>query len=603
MINIPKKQQESFTCVTPKEMTTSSFSTNESIRPKNNHTTISTTGVSTTLDQTTTTRFRNNYDDNNNNSVISKDSSTFAYVVNRSKSVLKKYGSFVGPGMLISVAYMDPGNYATGITAGASNEYSLLFIVFLSNVIAIFLQSLCIKLGSVTGYDLARCCREYLPKQLNWVLWFLAECAIIATDVAEVIGSAIALNILLKIPLPAGVVITIIDVLFVLMAYRADTSLMKFVKIFEYAVGALVMVVVVCFAVELSQIHASARDIFRGFVPSKQMFDGNGMTIATSIIGSTVMIHSLFLGSGLVQPRLRDFDVKHGYVNLDDILNKNDQPQFPVIESSTTTPSEKKDDAKNNVKVSMYEKEADYFYHYYKPSYQSIKYSLKYSIVELTITLITLALFVNSAILIVSGSTLYGTEEAIDADLYTIHDLLSRSLAPAVGTIFMVALLASGQSAGIVCTIAGQIVSEGHINWTLKPWLRRLVTRSISIIPCLIISVCIGRNGLGIALNISQVVISILLPPLTAPLIYFTCSKKIMKVELNENDEAIGVTGQEEEVEDEESNDQDTNGSGKKYKYMTNNWITSIVAVIIWFFVSTLNVYAIYEMAKNGVSG
>lgn len=222
---------------------------------------------------------------------------------------------------------------------------------------------------------------------------------------------------------------------------------------------------------------------------------------------------------------------------------------------------------------------------------------------ELTITLITLALFVNSAILIVSGSTLYGTEEAIDADLYTIHDLLSRSLAPAVGTIFMVALLASGQSAGIVCTIAGQIVSEGHINWTLKPWLRRLVTRSISIIPCLIISVCIGRNGLGIALNISQVVISILLPPLTAPLIYFTCSKKIMKVELNENDEAIGVTGQEEEVEDEESNDQDTNGSGKKYKYMTNNWITSIVAVIIWFFVSTLNVYAIYEMAKNGVSG
>lgn len=372
MINIPKKQQESFTCVTPKEMTTTSSSTNESIRPKNNHTTISTTGVSTTLDQTTTTRFRNNYDDNNNNSVISKDSSTFAYVVNRSKSVLKKYGSFVGPGMLISVAYMDPGNYATGITAGASNEYSLLFIVFLSNVIAIFLQSLCIKLGSVTGYDLARCCREYLPKQLNWVLWFLAECAIIATDVAEVIGSAIALNILLKIPLPAGVVITIIDVLFVLMAYRADTSLMKFVKIFEYAVGALVMVVVVCFAVELSQIHASARDIFRGFVPSKQMFDGNGMTIATSIIGSTVMIHSLFLGSGLVQPRLRDFDVKHGYVNLDDILNKNDQPQFPVIESSTTTPSEKKDDAKNNVKVSMYEKEADYFYHYYKPSYQSL---------------------------------------------------------------------------------------------------------------------------------------------------------------------------------------------------------------------------------------
>ncbi|EGW32960.1 uncharacterized protein SPAPADRAFT_60295 [Spathaspora passalidarum NRRL Y-27907] len=464
---------------------------------------------------------------------------------------------------------MDPGNYATGITAGASNKYSLLFIVFLSNIIAIFLQSLCIKLGSVTGYDLARCCREYLPKKLNWVLWILAECAIVATDVAEVIGSAIALNILIKVPLPAGVVITIVDVLFVLMAYRADTSSMKFVKYFEWAVAVLVFGVVICFAVELSHISADAREVFRGFVPSKEMFHGNGMTIATSIIGSTVMIHSLFLGSGLVQPRLREFDVKNGYVKLDEIIDSSDE------------------------KHSSYEQEADYFYHEYKPSYQSIKYSLKYSIAELVVTLLTLALFVNSAILIVAGSTLYGTPEAIDADLYTIHDLLSRNLAPIVGTVFMLALLFSGQSAGIVCTIAGQIVSEGHINWTLKPWLRRLVTRGLSIIPCLIISLCIGRNGLGIALNISQVVISILLPPLTAPLIYFTCSKKIMRVEVSIE-------------EAEEAGDDDNNyvvEDGRKYKYMTNNWITSGIAIIIWLFVSTLNIYAIYEMAKNGVSG
>ncbi|WLF79539.1 Manganese transporter smf1 [Lodderomyces elongisporus] len=559
--------------------------------------------------------------------------SKFGSYASKTKSILKKYSKFIGPGLVVSVSYLDPGNYQTAITAGSSNKYSLLFIIFLSNVIAIFLQSLCIKLGSVTGYDLARCCREYLPKKLNYVLWILAECAIIATDVAEVIGSAIALNILIKVPLPAGVCITIVDVLFVMMTYRADTSSMRFVKIFEYTIGTLVMVVVICFAIQLSQIHADAKEIFRGFVPSKQMFDGNGMTVATSIVGATVMIHSLFLGSGLVQPRLREFDVKNGYVKLEEITSQDveEKEKDKTSECNERTTSHNDDDndcgdtsdvsgfssspvgvavAASNIvsekasnhKVSTYEKEASYFYNEYKPSYQSIKYSLKYSIIELTITLFTIALFVNAAILIVAGATLYGTQEAMDADLYTIHDLISKSIAPAMGTIFMVALLFSGQSAGIVCTIAGQVVSEGHINWTLRPWLRRLITRGISIVPCLIISLCIGRNGMGIALNISQVIISILLPPLTAPLIYFTCSKKIMRVKLGSSDQdESGV-----EVSDDDDNIEgggEDHNNDARYKIMTNNWITSIIAVVIWIFVSVLNVYAIYEMAKNGVSG
>ncbi|CAK9439584.1 uncharacterized protein LODBEIA_P36840 [Lodderomyces beijingensis] len=505
----------------------------------------------------------------------------FQHYASRTTAILKKYSKFIGPGLVVSVSYLDPGNYQTAITAGSSNQYSLLFIVFLSNVIAIFLQSLCIKLGSVTGYDLARCCREYLPRKLNYMLWILAECAIIATDVAEVIGSAIALNILLHIPLPAGVCITIVDVLFVMMTYRAETSSMRFVKIFEYTIGALVMVVVICFAIQLSQIHADVGDVFRGFVPSKQMFQGNGMTVATSIVGATVMIHSLFLGSGLVQPRLREFDVKNGYVKLEEITTDDN--------NNNNHADEKKDDQKQK----SYEREAAFFYNEYKPSYKAIKYSLKYSIIELTITLFTLALFVNAAILIVAGSTLYGTPEAIDADLYTIHDLISRSIAPAMGTIFMVALLFSGQSAGIVCTIAGQVVSEGHINWTIRPWLRRLITRGISIVPCLIISLCIGRNGMGVALNISQVIISILLAPLTAPLIYFTCSKKIMRVKLPDDDE--------EEHQQQRSGSDDEEEA--RYKDMTNNWVTSVVAVVIWIFVSVLNVYAIYQMAKDGVSG
>lgn len=513
----------------------------------------------------------------------------------------KKALLFVGPGLMISVAYIDPGNYATGITAGAANKYSLLFIVFLSNLIAMFLQSLCIKLGSVTGYDLARCSREYLPKWLNIILWILAEIAIIATDLAEVIGSAIALNILIKVPLPAGVAITITDVIFVLMAYKNDTSLTKFVKIFEYAVGLLVLAVAICFAFELSSIpkpHNTAREIFLGFLPNSHMFKNNGLTIATSIIGSTVMIHSLFLGSGLVQPRLREYDVQHGIVNLSDIYNENKSS----LDNDEKSMSTKEIDDDN------YIRESEFFYNCYKPSYQSIKYSLKYSIIELSVTLFTFALFINSAILIVSGATLYKTEEAVDADLYTIHDLLSRNLAPIVGTVFMLALLFSGQSAGIVCTIAGQMVSEGHINWTLKPWVRRLVTRAISIVPCLIISISIGRGGLNIALNILQVIISILLPPLTAPLIYFTCKKSIMRVEIpiesqdqideNENNDNENESENDENNQNNDNNESDEN---KKYKYMHNSWLTTITVCVIWLFVSVLNIYAIVQMAMNGV--
>lgn len=477
-------------------------------------------------------------------------------------STLKRYSTFIGPGLMVSVAYMDPGNYATDIAAGASNRFSLLFVVLLSNIFAIFLQSLCIKLGTVTGWDLARSCREYLPRWLNLVLWVLAEIAIIATDVAEVIGSAIALNILIKVPLPAGVVLTITDVLFVLMAYRPGSSL-KFVKYFEYAVALLVLAVTICLCVELAFIPSTPVGIiFRGFAPSREMIEGNGIYLAAGILGSTVMPHSLFLGSGLVQPRLREYDVLHGYEKLSDNALENEEG-----------------------------------YYNYKPSYASIKYSLKYSLVELGLTLFTFALFVNSALLIISGATLYGTEQAVDADLYTIHRLLSSTLAPVAGTVFMLALLFSGQSAGIVCTIAGQMVSEGHIKWSLKPWIRRVVTRGISIVPCFVITMCIGRNGLSVALNVSQVILSLLLPFLTAPLIYFTCKKSIMLVPKQPVPQADEAEGNAQDDVDGTANPSEE----QEYVYMANNWATSIFALMIWLFISMLNVYAIYQMAINGV--
>ncbi len=491
---------------------------------------------------------------------------------------LRKYVKFIGPGLLVSVAYIDPGNYSAAVAAGAGHRFTLLFILLLSNLFAIFLQSLCIKLGSVTGLDLARACRDYLPRWLSLIIYVLAEVAIIATDVAEVIGSAIALNILLKIPLPAGVCLTVVDVLFVLMAYRPGSS-MKFVRIFEYVVAALVFGVVICFAIELSRMPpVSAREVFRGFAPSKEMFNGNGAYVACSLLGATVMPHSLYLGSGLVQPRLREFDVDSGYIRLSEDDKKNQEESFYA----------------------------------YRPTIYAIKYALKYSIIELAVTLFTLALFVNCSILIVSGATLSGTPNAEDADLYTIHNLLSSLVAPAVGTVFMLALLMSGQSAGIVCTIAGQMVSEGFLNWTVTPWIRRIITRSIAILPCLAISVSIGKNGLGTALNASQVILSVLLPFLTAPLIYFTCRTQFMKVKLTteqiNSGEFNNITHVEEnnenadiELDNTSSNDHNLNRAQSISGYidMSNNWITGIISILIWGFISGLNIYMIVMLAMG----
>lgn len=494
---------------------------------------------------------------------------------NNLKAIAKKYASFIGPGIMISVAYMDPGNYSTGVSAGANNRFSLLFFVLVSNFMAIFLQSLCIKLGTVTGYDLARCCREYLPRRLNYVMWFFAEIAIIATDVAEVIGSAIALNILLRIPLPAGVVITIVDVLVVLAAYKSDQPLANFIRFFEYAVAVLVIGVISCFVALLAYLPRETTPVglvFRGFVPSKEMTENGGLSIATSIIGATVMIHSLFLGSGIVQPRLREYDAQHGGL-------------APMSVDST----EGKD-------LTIEEKVTEYIEKDYRPLFAAIKYCYKYSVIELVVTLMTFAVFVNAAILIVAGGSLYGTPQASGADLYAIHDLLLKILAPVAGTIFMLALLLSGQSAGIVCTIAGQMVSEGHLNWTCKPWIRRLATRAISIVPCLIISVCIGRPALSAALNVSQIVISLLLPPLMMPLIYFTCNKRIMRVEKVRNDLVVPYTGN---GESGERIPQESDAT--EYHQMENSWVTSIFLVVIWLFVSGLNIYSIVSMAQTGI--
>jgi metal iron transporter len=259
------------------------------------------------------------------------------------------------------------------------------------------------------------------------------------------------------------------------------------------------------------------------------------------ILGATVMPHSLYLGSGIVQPRLREFD---------DFNNTNN--------TNNTSETLETDSSIDEIK--------------YKPSLAAIQACMSYSIVELAVSLFTFALFVNSAILIVAGASLHGLPDADDADLFSIHDLLSRSIAPVAGTLFALALLLSGTSAGIVCTISGQMVSEGQLNWSVKPWVRRLITRLISITPSIIIAGAVGREGLGRALEGSQIVLSIILPFVSAPLIWFTCRGKYMKVAVR----AENVDNRSEE--------------GEEFVQMRNGWITATFALLIWGVIVIMNI-------------
>jgi metal iron transporter len=269
---------------------------------------------------------------------------------------------------------------------------------------------------------------------------------------------------------------------------------------------------------------------------------------ACGILGATVMPHSLYLGSGIVQPRLQEYDIKAGLFKV-----SKDSP------GSENVP--------------------------YVPSLPAINFCLKYSIAELAISLFTFALFVNSAILIVAGASLSSLKSASDADLFGIYHLLSSSIAPAAGTIFALALLLSGISAGIVCTIAGQMLSEGALNWTLTPWVRRLLTRSISITPSIIIAGAVGRDGLSAALNGTQVALSVVLPFVSAPLIYFTCRNKYMTVR-DPTPETGGVQG--------EDGEEAVNGAsrmeGRVLAQMRNHWGTTAFAVVIWFVMAAMNI-------------
>jgi len=384
--------------------------------------------------------------------------------VPQSASFLRKLLAFAGPGFLVAVGYMDPGNWATDLAGGARYNYTLLSVIMLSNFMAILLQSLAIKLGVASGRDLAQACRDHYSRPVALGLWGFAEIAIAACDLAEVIGSAIALNLLFHIPLLWGVCLTALDVLLILFLQQ------KGFRFLEALVLSLIGVISVCFALEILFSRPSLAGLAYGFfVPSPQIIHDPGMLyIAIGILGATVMPHNLYLHSALVQTR--DFE---------------------------RTPEGKRE-------------------------------AIRFGTIDSTVALM-LALFVNAAILVVSAATFFRTGNNHVAEIHDAYKLLSPLLGVgAASTVFALALLASGQNSTLTGTLAGQVVMEGFLNIRLRPWLRRLITRVIAIIPAVIVTAFWGERGTADLLVLSQVILSMQLSFAVFPLVLFTSDKEKM---------------------------------------------------------------------------
>ncbi|KAI8143611.1 natural resistance-associated macrophage protein-domain-containing protein [Fennellomyces sp. T-0311] len=485
-----------------------------------------------------------------------------AYALARIVRFFRKLSRFIGPGFMIAVGYLDPGNWATDMEGGSQFGYRLLFIILLSNVIAVFLQNLTIRLGVVSGFDLASASRRFLPKYLNLFLYVLAELAIIATDMAEVIGSAIALNLLIpQLPLPAGVAITAADVFIILLFYNEDhtdpesqteTASMRVIRLFESFVMLLVLAVGICLSIILAYSDINAIDVVKGYEPTKEIFtDTASLYVSIGIIGATVMPHNLYLHGFIVQARTREWRSKRPRAESGDeanthwllgsvprkfvMSNKPEQSeQRSSLENEKVSLGNKKnsmDSERSSMEAEKKQMDTEKLRNYLK---SSLKDSFLYNFVDLVVALL-FAFYVNSAILVVAGANFYyapaGQQQEV-SDLFSAHELLSRYLSPAAGVIFALALLCAGQSSTITATLAGQVVMAGFLGMSTRPWVRRIVTRLVAIVPALVAACIAGRSGLSQLLVGSQVALSIQLPFAVVPLVVFTSWKKVMKVEL-----------------------------------------------------------------------
>jgi len=387
-----------------------------------------------------------------------------------------QWRAFVGPALLVSVGYMDPGNWGTDLAAGARFRYDLLWVVALSSLMAVVLQMASARLGIVTGRDLAQCCRDWYPRWSRWPLWLVSELAIAACDLAEVLGSAVALNLLFHIPLLWAVIITAADVLLLLALQRVG------MRVIESVVLVLVGTITVCFGIELfvlPQVAPSFGEMGRALL-SPGLRSAGMAYLAIGIIGATVMPHNLYLHSALVQSR-------H--------LRKDER---------------------------------------------SVRTALRFNAID-AVTALSLAFLVNAAIMVLAGTVFHGHDRVVvagggvvefgaDADWIRVAYL---TLAPLLGTalaslLFVIALLASGQSSTITGTLAGQVVMEGFMRWRLAPWARRMLTRLLAVLPAVLVVAVRGEGSVTDLLTLSQVVLALQLPFAMIPLLQFTSSRRRM---------------------------------------------------------------------------
>ena len=408
---------------------------------------------------------------------------------------------FLGPGYLVAVGYMDPGNWATSLAGGAQFGYTLLAVALLSNIMAIVLQSLAARLAIGSGRDLAQACRDGFPPWAAYPLWVLAELAIVATDVAEVIGTAIGLKLLFGIPMALGVAITALDVFIVLYMQRLGF------RYLEAFIIAGLAVIAVCFAIQIALADPEWKAVFAGFVPTTDIVTNPQMLyLALGIIGATVMPHNLYLHSAIVGTR--DFGV--------------------------TLPAKRE--------------------------------ALKFATIDSTVALM-LALLINAAILILAAAAFHRTGHSDVSDLTRANDLLAPLLGSAIApTLFGIALLACGLNSTVTATLAGQAVMEGFINIRLPPWLRRLVTRMIAIIPAAAVTIWAGEQETGKLLIFSQVILSLQLPFAVVPLVLFTAQRS------------------------------------KLGDLVAPRWLTAF-AVLIAALIIALNFKLIYDFASGGLAG
>ena len=375
----------------------------------------------------------------------------------------RKLLAFSGPGYLIAVGYMDPGNWATDLAGGSAYGYTLLSVVFLSSLMAILLQSLGARLGIVTGRDLAQMCREQYSPRVSFILWLMCEVAICACDLAEVIGSAIALNLLFKLPVVWGVIITSFDVIAVM---HLQTKGFRYI---EALVITLIATIGVCFAIEIILSRPEMGGMARGMMPDMKILRDTGMLYAAiGILGATVMPHNLYLHSSIVQTRK------------------------------------------------------------YEQNPEGKQEAVKFAVLDSTIALM-LAFLINAAILVLAAATFYRHGQHDVAEIQDAYKLLNNTLGVSFASaVFALALLASGQNSTLTGTLAGQIVMEGFLQLRLRPWLRRLLTRLIAIIPAVFVSAWAGESGTAKLLLWSQVILSLQLSFAVIPLVKFTGDRRLM---------------------------------------------------------------------------